>query len=102
YLHLSITPIISSTYFFFLLLRPPPISTLFPYTTLFRSNAVRVPVPPREGLDGGLRVCGVDFRSQDGAVANAFPGRAVERLHGRAVRAEIGISARRHTTARVE
>src|SRR5438094_10032362 len=23
--------------FFFLLLRPPPISTLFPYTTLFRS-----------------------------------------------------------------
>src|SRR5207253_7890766 len=24
-------------FFFFLLLRPPPISTLFPYTTLFRS-----------------------------------------------------------------
>src|SRR5688500_19356463 len=24
--------------FFFLLLRPPPRSTLFPYTTLFRSN----------------------------------------------------------------
>src|SRR5262249_61453004 len=24
--------------FFFLLIRPPPISTLFPYTTLFRSN----------------------------------------------------------------
>src|SRR5207248_11684263 len=27
--------------FFFLLLRPPPISTLFPYTTLFRSCAQR-------------------------------------------------------------
>src|SRR5438034_2653671 len=26
------------TLFFFLLLRPPPISTLFPYTTLFRSH----------------------------------------------------------------
>src|SRR5690554_8191785 len=25
-------------YFFFLLIRPPPRSTLFPYTTLFRSN----------------------------------------------------------------
>src|SRR5437868_13612918 len=26
-------------FFFFLLIRPPPISTLFPYTTLFRSAA---------------------------------------------------------------
>src|SRR5687767_15376778 len=25
-------------FFFFLMLRPPPISTLFPYTTLFRSR----------------------------------------------------------------
>src|SRR5467141_4331750 len=66
------------------------------------TNAVRVPVPPREGLDGGLRVCGVDFRSQDGTVANAHPGRTVERLHARAVRAEVRIPARRHTTTRVE
>src|SRR5207249_10035292 len=27
-------------YFFFLLIRPPPISTLFPYTTLFRSSII--------------------------------------------------------------
>src|SRR5436309_4822704 len=33
--------------FFFLLLRPPPRSTLFPYTTLFRSV---------QGLRRGLRV----------------------------------------------
>src|SRR5437870_7658846 len=33
------------TLIFFFMLRPPPISTLFPYTTLFRSH------PPR-GLDG--------------------------------------------------
>src|SRR6267378_7024337 len=65
-------------------------------------NAVRVPVPPREGLDAGLRVCGVDFRSQDGTVANAHPGRTVERLHARAVRAKVRIPARRHTTTRVE
>src|SRR5205807_7820646 len=28
-------------FFFFLMLRPPPRSTLFPYTTLFRSAALR-------------------------------------------------------------
>src|SRR3712207_7477483 len=28
--------------FFFLMIRPPPRSTLFPYTTLFRSSAVRL------------------------------------------------------------
>src|SRR5207302_9320950 len=27
-------------FFFFLMIHPPPISTLFPYTTLFRSNAM--------------------------------------------------------------
>src|SRR5690242_21416936 len=30
-------------YFFFLLLRRPPTSTLFPYTTLFRSSVPRSP-----------------------------------------------------------
>src|SRR6266540_4028113 len=30
-------------FFFFLMIRRPPISTLFPYTTLFRS----LPLPPR-------------------------------------------------------
>src|SRR2546429_3147632 len=29
-------------FFFFLMIRRPPRSTLFPYTTLFRSNKVRV------------------------------------------------------------
>src|SRR5690606_41216565 len=42
----------SSTFFFFLLLRRPPISTLFPYTTLFRSTAYDVyPLDGRH--DGG-------------------------------------------------
>src|SRR5437762_7121134 len=36
-------------YFFFLMIRPPPTSTLFPYTTLFRSLPSRCPTrPPRE------------------------------------------------------
>src|SRR5690349_25179473 len=37
YHHLSFYIFFIYFYFFFLILRPPPISTLFPYTTLFRS-----------------------------------------------------------------
>src|SRR5436190_24088787 len=40
-LYSFIIPFISIFYFvffFFLMIRPPPRSTLFPYTTLFRSN----------------------------------------------------------------
>src|SRR5437899_12924987 len=37
--------------FFFLLIRRPPRSTLFPYTTLFRSPAASV---PRPGCSGPL------------------------------------------------
>src|SRR3712207_8081015 len=35
------------TFFFFLMIRRPPRSTLFPYTTLFRSVARRDPEAPR-------------------------------------------------------
>src|SRR2546428_6968756 len=37
--------------FFFLMIRPPPRSSLFPYTTLFRS----LPLPPGEGRGEGTR-----------------------------------------------
>src|SRR5205823_14230083 len=33
-------------FFFFLIIRRPPISTLFPYTTLFRSTLALVRFPP--------------------------------------------------------
>src|SRR5215204_7287448 len=36
------------SFFFFLMIRRPPRSTLFPYTTLFRSCPPR-PAPPRAG-----------------------------------------------------
>src|SRR5688500_19298259 len=42
---------VAPPFFFFLMLRLPPISTLFPYTTLFRSP--RVPV---EALDDAFRL----------------------------------------------
>src|SRR6202043_4271588 len=35
----------SSSFFFFLMIRRPPRSTLFPYTTLFRSQHRHLPVP---------------------------------------------------------
>src|SRR4051812_50139928 len=38
-------PLLFFLFFFFLMIRRPPRSTLFPYTTLFRSSP-----PPRHGL----------------------------------------------------
>src|SRR5207248_9661568 len=49
-------------YFFFLMIRRPPRSTLFPYTTLFRSRRVHATDGDHDGLhvhvgcDGGPRV----------------------------------------------
>src|SRR5205809_5100697 len=40
-------------YFFFLMLCPPPISTLFPYTTLFRSHPSSRVVAQRRGSGRG-------------------------------------------------
>src|SRR5439155_20094535 len=40
-LYITSPPSPSLYIFFFLMIRPPPRSTLFPYTTLFRSFAVR-------------------------------------------------------------
>src|SRR5207253_9766446 len=41
---LHLTASFSSVFFFLILLRPPPRSTLFPYTTLFRSLVLLVAV----------------------------------------------------------
>src|SRR2546426_12497950 len=42
-------------YFFFLMIRRPPRSTLFPYTTLFRSEVPVTWADPPEGKVGVLR-----------------------------------------------
>src|SRR5256886_17420047 len=39
-------------FFFFLMIRRPPRSTLFPYTTLFRSRAFE---PPLDAVDIGIK-----------------------------------------------
>src|SRR5262249_60110567 len=56
-----------SLLFFFLMIRPPPRSTLFPYTTLFRSGLARLP-PSRHPLHCGLRI--PDLRARDDSPLN--------------------------------
>src|SRR3712207_9355894 len=43
-------------FFFFLMIRRPPRSTLFPYTTLFRSNEDNHAEPALERLRGRLQI----------------------------------------------
>src|SRR5260370_1322613 len=63
------TPRYASSFFFFLMIRRPPRSTLFPYTTLFRSRAAGRPAQGTAGHrpadrrgpdrpDGGRRAAG--------------------------------------------
>src|SRR5690242_20924250 len=62
---------------FYFMLRRTPRSTLFPYTTLFRSRLAGGPLPDRSQrrpLDGG----GNDRRHQDG-VPSSPPGRRLDR-----------------------
>src|SRR5437016_11003440 len=59
--------------FFFLMIRRPPRSTLFPYTTLFRSRSDRLREGPRNSRRAGIRHAG----SQHGVVRGA--SRAVTR-----------------------
>src|SRR5438045_5967710 len=50
----SLAPMLSTAYsFFFLTLRRPPRSTLFPYTTLFRSHREEHPLAPRHRTEVG-------------------------------------------------
>src|SRR5277367_6847846 len=50
-------------FFFFLMIRRPPRSTLFPYTTLFRS--VGNPLPGRTGPDRPVTGTGYNHRSEE-------------------------------------
>src|SRR3712207_7059668 len=61
------------TFFFFLMIRRPPRSTLFPYTTLFRSLAAdEVPLPNRAvRLDA--RIVGLLDRDRVGHVRRSLP-----------------------------
>src|ERR1022692_4991180 len=50
-----LSPLFFLFFFFFLMIRRPPRSTLFPYTTLFRSRPVRAAASIGGGRGGGGR-----------------------------------------------
>src|SRR2546430_12736726 len=78
-------------FFFFLMIRRPPRSTLFPYTTLFRSApgrgvrgagrhvAVRGPLAADPGDQPGSPAAARRVRHERGAVAGTDPGAAQDR-----------------------
>src|SRR5690348_17953497 len=68
-------------FLFFLRIRRPPRSTLFPYTTLFRS-VQDVPAPGEQRLVGrgrGARVVRVELRPPKGAEVRLVPDHNVDR-----------------------
>src|SRR5207248_7086597 len=58
--------VLLSFFFFFLMIRRPPRSTLFPYTTLFRSSAVIEPASKARCTSDGSKFVG------SGAARNKF------------------------------
>src|SRR5258708_40268551 len=79
------------SYFFFLMIRRPPRSTLFPYTTLFRSGKKRLTLRGGRGVGGrgGIRLVGGVGRSRRcayrrGAMKFFAPIRAIFTVAARA------------------
>src|SRR5439155_21818161 len=78
-----------SLLFFFLLIRRPPRSTLFPYTTLFRSSFRKrgsmsndvAPIPPHGGTLVNLLVTGSDADALRSEAANVPRDRKSTRLN---------------------
>src|SRR2546421_2403518 len=62
--------------FFFLMIRRPPRSTLFPYTTLFRSR--RAPGPGWRRVRGALGPCGRVLGRREPAPGRGDRGRSEE------------------------
>src|SRR5256885_15855415 len=58
-------------FFFFLMIRRPPRSTLFPYTTLFRSPGHAARLDDRTDARGRTRRCHLRLRRRDGAAPPA-------------------------------
>src|SRR5438094_10379592 len=52
-IHFVLPAVCLSLYFFFLIIRRPPRSTLFPYTTLFRSSLAKRWIPAK--IEAGSR-----------------------------------------------
>src|SRR2546427_6643949 len=68
------------------MIRRPPRSTLFPYTTLFRSDLTALPVNLQHGMDGGPYIsASIDFVVDP---SNGWTNVGVRRLMLREIRSE--------------
>src|SRR6267143_4507735 len=86
---LTLLLLIYSLFFFFLMIRRPPRSTLFPYTTLFRSQPVGVPLQEPDAAAG--------LREPQGRrqLAEVRPSAADQVLDGRG-RGDGGLASATH------
>src|SRR3712207_9500636 len=73
---------VMTVYVFFLMIRRPPRSTLFPYTTLFRSHVLHHVHGDQRG------VVGADAAQRDGGDAADAAGQEGDRAAGRPARSE--------------
>src|SRR5689334_25056288 len=70
---------VCNSFFFFLMIRRPPRSTLFPYTTLFRSRPTTS--RPDRARGRGLAVASLGRRSGAGPARHPGDGRSRPHLH---------------------
>src|SRR2546429_9872773 len=80
-----------SFFFFFLMIRRPPRSTLFPYTTLFRSG---------EESGAQTRRCPIELTAGPGIVVEGGPGVGHE-LQGRSEEHTSELQSRLHLVCRL-
>src|SRR5205823_12619014 len=94
--------LLSSWFFFFLLIRPPPISTLFPYTTLFRSCRERRTARRRLSLTRRLpkktpALPGTIIASGRGRAPSSRRSAPIRRRGGSPARAAVATQDRKST-----
>src|SRR5256886_13476835 len=87
------------SFFFFLMIRRPPRSTLFPYTTLFRSEPHRLAARPLRPVGCRDRVPRLGLPAHAARKRVAAPGgaRGVRRRVRRALRPPRAVSDRKST-----
>src|SRR5439155_23057962 len=76
-IHLLCAVTLSSLFFFFLIRRPPR-STLFPYTTLFRSSAASVSKSSTRSVSCSIGVCRRSFQKKARSAPAAIEQRSEE------------------------
>src|SRR3712207_7974257 len=79
-------------FFFFLMIRRPPRSTLFPYTTLFRSRVGEPPGSPDLRSHGLAGLDGLDLVEVGLAIAEGFQGDVLDRKSTRLNSSHANIS----------